>query len=113
MSYYIWLAVATVVGFAAGSLVTRMLVNKLVAEARDALRELDDTAWSLGGRLRTREQPPVYLTPPGHPVKKVASCDEARVLWLDHCMAQAEILRDEGHTEAALRLYPLTAAAEQ
>ncbi len=75
-----------------------------IEERNVVIEELERTAWSLGGRLRSTTDPPIYLMPPGQ--KKVTSCDEARLAWMDNSDKASKALRAAGLGLVADKIHP-------
>lgn len=111
---------ALVVGVAAGVILAHRRLRRAIDDTMErtdaALRRNADlqlklvTAdWSLNGRVRGPDEPPLYLMPPGQ--KKTNCCDDARIAWMDAAKEASDALRAAGHDGD--RFYPLTVAAHQ
>lgn len=72
--------------------------------------ELEKAKWSLGGRVRGPDEPPIYVMPPGE--ENTGKCDDARLAWMDKANEAAEMLRTAGLTASAEKIHPATRAAK-
>lgn len=134
------IAVSFFLGLAAGLIVFGTLRAKLNQEDQDLIKELEETntalkteaksavealngtvallseelakaKWSLNGRIRGPDDPPIYLMPPGE--GNTGRCDDARIAWMDTANKAAEMMRAAGFGESADKIHPATRAATQ
>jgi hypothetical protein len=100
------------IGLLLGAGSTSMFWAKNVFTARRDVRFLDTqlalAIRSLGGRVPTK---PIYVMPPGQP--NTASCDDARMAWMDAAERGARTLRALGCGEVADAIYPHREASHQ
>jgi hypothetical protein len=73
--------------------------------------ELDRVSWSLGGRLRSEDEPAIYIQPPGQ--ERTKSCDEARLAWMDAACLASTHLRSAGLPAVADKIHPSVVQANQ
>ena len=109
------IAAYTIFAFFTGFATAMILARGYVMRAREmrdlVVVELERTAWSLGGRLRGRDEPPLYLMPPGQ--EHEASCDAARMAWMDAASDASAALRAAGMGTTADKFHPVSVRARQ